>query len=205
MAIWKHQVLGTLLSLASAELIVGCRNAPGDLALRAEPDQPVFAPSEPIRLRVTLTANEGPVCFDRDAHFEVELTHAESAAVQRGCEAFGRCGMPYIPLFPLMLALAAGERLDVADCLGRFAVLPRGGARVYDLKVVPRAKGIRVVNTSLGLHTERVLPSGAFPPGHYHLRCKLTRQNSFLPLFWTRYDQPLAGETEFDVASESHD
>jgi hypothetical protein len=213
MARWKDRVPQTpllTLALASVGAVLGCRNVPGDLELRVQPEKPVFGPSETLRFRATLAAKEGPVCFGRDTYFRVELTRAESGEVQRS-GSLAYCGMLLIPLLPLMPVVIAAEALDVADCLGRFTVMPKGAVRAYDLQVVPGAHGIYVVDTPLPHQPRRVRPSGAFAPGHYRLRCEVVYQSPppdyVPPLLWTPYDQPTTCEIEFDIEgdTESHE
>jgi hypothetical protein len=190
---------------------VGCTNAPGALELRVVPEKDVFQAGEPIRLRATLTATGGNVCYGRDSPWAVILEPADAARPIRsdgGNPAFESrrmvfCGGAIGVLAPLFVVIVPACALDVGDGLGRFEVLVRGQQREYDLALVPYedsdGQWLEVGRDREADMTGRP-PSVLLPGGRYRVRAELQNQHSFVaPLFWTPYEHPIVATSEFTI------
>ncbi len=194
------------LLLVGLGLGAGCTNAPGAIELRIKPEKSVFHVGEPLRLNATVTARDGPVCLGRRINFLIELRKDDSAEVQfAGDRPFLFCGTGLMPPIPVALLLIAAAKVDVADCGGRFVVILKGGERAYSVYLASTEK------EKLTLYTYRsgkAPPAGAvcsLPPGHYRLRADLLNLAALPPLFWTIYEQPISGKTEFDIEGSTAD
>jgi hypothetical protein len=99
--------------------------------------------------------------------------------------------------------LIAGALLDVGDVAGRFDVVDRGEIRESHLTIYPGVSERRIEVRSDRRQEHKHREERAWLPAAYRLRVKLINKgNSWPPLFWKPYDQPVEAETTIRVKSD---
>jgi hypothetical protein len=167
--------------------------------MQVKPVRTPFAKDTDVRLRVTLSAHGGAVCYGRPSYFAISLDRDEG---EETCETHVvyECGMQALPLLPLYVLLIPAAALDVADLSGRFTVIPGGHERSYLLAVASSGSGLQVRNLDEPKSRNQFLTETNLPPGRYRVRVELIEEHHFpAPLFWAPYDKAVVAETEFRI------
>lgn len=193
---------GFVLFLAAAG---GCKNSPSALRMELAAQSQTVQREDAIHLAARLVAADGPICLGQSLQVDAELISVETGERWKS-PPVAYCGTGLAITFPLFPVFYAVGWLDVMDVMDRYDVLEKGDVREHRIVLRTSADSWLFVATD-GLQLQSAPSYSEIPSERYRLRVTLANTidpryvMDFFPppIFWKKFDQPIAGEVELIV------